>query len=43
MVVVVAKEDAERTLELFTGLGVEAREIGQIVERTAGEPQTVVV
>jgi phosphoribosylformylglycinamidine cyclo-ligase len=43
MALVVAKEDAEKAVGLFASLGVEAYEIGQIVERTAGEPQTVVV
>jgi phosphoribosylformylglycinamidine cyclo-ligase len=43
MVVVVAKEDAEKTIDLFNGLGVEALEIGKIVERDAAEPQTVIV
>jgi phosphoribosylformylglycinamidine cyclo-ligase len=43
MVLVVAKEDAENAIALFTGLGVEAREVGQIVERKAEEPQTVIV
>jgi phosphoribosylformylglycinamidine cyclo-ligase len=43
MALVVAKEDAEKAVGLFTTLGVEAYEIGQIVERKAGEPQTVVV
>jgi phosphoribosylformylglycinamidine cyclo-ligase len=43
MTLVVAKEDAEKAVELFASLGVEAYDIGQIVERKAGEPQTVVV
>jgi phosphoribosylformylglycinamidine cyclo-ligase len=43
MTLVVAKEDAATALGLLTGLGVEAREVGQIVERSADEPQTVVV
>jgi phosphoribosylformylglycinamidine cyclo-ligase len=43
MALVVAKEDAEKAVGLFTTLGVEAYEVGQIVERKAGEPQTVVV
>jgi phosphoribosylformylglycinamidine cyclo-ligase len=43
MVLVVAKEDAEKTVGLFNGLGVAALEIGKIVERDAAEPQTVIV
>jgi phosphoribosylformylglycinamidine cyclo-ligase len=43
MTLVVAKEDAATALGLLAGLGVEAREVGQIVERSADEPQTVVV
>jgi phosphoribosylformylglycinamidine cyclo-ligase len=43
MALVVAKEDAEKAIGLFAALGVEAYEVGQIVERKAGEPQTVVV
>jgi phosphoribosylaminoimidazole (AIR) synthetase len=41
--VVVARENAERALELFAALGVQANRIGEIVERTGEEPQTVVV
>jgi phosphoribosylformylglycinamidine cyclo-ligase len=43
MALVVAKEDAEKAVGLFATLGVEAYEVGEIVERKAGEPQTVVV
>jgi phosphoribosylformylglycinamidine cyclo-ligase len=43
MAVVVARENAERALELFAALGVQANRIGEIVERTGEEPQTVVV
>jgi phosphoribosylformylglycinamidine cyclo-ligase len=43
MVLMVAKADAEKALGLLAGLGVEAAAIGEIVERKAGEPQTVVV
>jgi phosphoribosylformylglycinamidine cyclo-ligase len=43
MTLVVAKEDAATALGLLAGLGVEAREVGQIVKRSADEPQTVVV
>jgi phosphoribosylformylglycinamidine cyclo-ligase len=43
MALVVAKEDASRTIDLFTAMGVEACEIGQIVPREDGGPQTVVL
>jgi len=43
MAVVVAKEDAEKALGLFRSLGVEAFEVGGIVERKGEEPRTVVV
>lgn len=43
MAVVVAKENAETALGLLTGLGVEAFEVGRIVERKGEEPRTVVV
>ena len=43
MALVVAKADAEKALDLFKGLGVDAYEIGQIAERKGEEPQTVVV
>jgi phosphoribosylformylglycinamidine cyclo-ligase len=43
MVIVVAKRDAQATIELLERNGVEAYEVGAIVERKEGEPQTVVV
>ncbi|HUQ28967.1 MAG TPA: phosphoribosylformylglycinamidine cyclo-ligase [Usitatibacter sp.] len=43
MVLVVAKPDAQATLELLEKNGVQAYEVGAIVERKEGEPQTVVV
>jgi phosphoribosylformylglycinamidine cyclo-ligase len=43
MALVVAKDDVEKTVALFAGLGVEAWEVGRIEERKAGEPQTVVI
>ena len=43
MALVVAKPDVEAALAAFAAEGVDALEIGAIVERTAGEPQTVVV
>jgi phosphoribosylformylglycinamidine cyclo-ligase len=43
MVLIVARENAAKALGLFAGLGVEASEIGQVVERAGDEPQTVVV
>jgi phosphoribosylformylglycinamidine cyclo-ligase len=42
MVVVVAQADAKATIDAFSALGVEAFEIGAIVERPAGAPQTIV-
>ncbi|MGZ5038057.1 MAG: phosphoribosylformylglycinamidine cyclo-ligase [Usitatibacter sp.] len=43
MVVVVARSHAAAALESLASHGVESYEIGSIVERGAGEPQTVVV
>ena len=43
MVVIVAKRDAQETIEALKEHGVDAYEIGAIVERKEGEPQTVVV
>ena len=43
MVVIVAQKDAKAAIELLAEHGAEAFEIGSIVERTAGQPQTVVV
>jgi phosphoribosylformylglycinamidine cyclo-ligase len=43
MVLVVGKAEAAATLAAFAAEGVEAMEVGEIVERQAGEPQTVVV
>jgi phosphoribosylformylglycinamidine cyclo-ligase len=43
MVLVVARRDAQETIELMKENGVDAYEIGAIVERKEGEPQTVVV
>jgi len=43
MVLMVAKADAQAALEILAQEGVEAFEIGAIVEREAGAPQTVVV
>jgi phosphoribosylformylglycinamidine cyclo-ligase len=43
MVIIVARADAAATLDALAALGSEAYEIGAIVERGAGEPQTVVV
>ncbi|HEX7558630.1 MAG TPA: phosphoribosylformylglycinamidine cyclo-ligase [Usitatibacter sp.] len=43
MAIVVARADAAATLEALAAQGCEAYEIGAIVERGAGEPQTVVV
>jgi phosphoribosylformylglycinamidine cyclo-ligase len=43
MVLVVAKRDAESTMALMKDNGVDAYEIGAIVDRKEGEPQTVVV
>jgi phosphoribosylformylglycinamidine cyclo-ligase len=42
MVVVVAHADAKATIDAFSALGVEAFQIGAIVERPAGAPQTIV-
>jgi phosphoribosylformylglycinamidine cyclo-ligase len=42
MVAVVAPADARAAIEAFSALGVEAFEIGAIVERPAGSPQTIV-
>ena len=42
MVVVVAREDAPAALAAFAAAGEEAREIGSIVERAPGAPQTLV-
>ena len=43
MAIVVARADVAATLDALAALGSEAYEIGAIVERGAGEPQTVVV
>ena len=43
MAMVVAKGDARRAIELLGEHGVQAFEIGAIVEREAGTPQTVVL
>jgi phosphoribosylformylglycinamidine cyclo-ligase len=43
MVIVVARADVAATLDALAAQGSEAYEIGAIVERGAGEPQTVVV
>jgi phosphoribosylformylglycinamidine cyclo-ligase len=43
MVLIVPRGHANATLHAFSGLGVQAFEIGTIVERQAGGPQTVVV
>src|SRR6185503_3835790 len=42
MVIVVAAADAKAALDAFAAQGVEAFEIGGIVERAAGSPQAVV-
>jgi phosphoribosylformylglycinamidine cyclo-ligase len=42
MVAIVAREDARAALDAFAAAGVEAFEIGAIVERAAGGPATVV-
>jgi phosphoribosylformylglycinamidine cyclo-ligase len=42
MALVVSREQAQNTIAMFEALDVQAFEIGQIVERKAGEPQTVV-
>ncbi len=43
MVLVVAAEDAKATIDALAENGAEAFEVGAIVERKAGQPQTVVV
>ncbi|HEY5000124.1 MAG TPA: AIR synthase-related protein [Usitatibacter sp.] len=43
MAIVVARSDLATTLDSLAANGAEAYEIGSIVERGAGEPQTVVV
>ena len=43
MVVVVPQAEAKRAIDAFAGQGVEAFEIGAIVKRDTGMPQTVVV
>jgi phosphoribosylformylglycinamidine cyclo-ligase len=43
MVLVVARADVQATLDALASFGTEAFEIGAIVEREAGGPQTVVV
>jgi phosphoribosylformylglycinamidine cyclo-ligase len=43
MVLIVAKEDAKATIDALAEHGAEAFEVGAIVERKAGEPQTTVV
>ena len=42
MVAVVARGDAKAALDAFSSLGVEAFEIGSIVQRGPGAPQTIV-
>jgi phosphoribosylformylglycinamidine cyclo-ligase len=42
MVLVVARESAPAALATLTDMGVEAYQVGEIVKREAGEPQTVV-
>jgi len=42
MVAVVARSDAKAAIDAFSARGVEAFEIGAIVERPAGAPQTIV-
>jgi phosphoribosylformylglycinamidine cyclo-ligase len=42
MVLIMAKDHASAALEMLRVLGVEAYEVGSIVERKEGEPQTVV-
>ncbi len=42
MALVVARDDAQRAIELLRAEGEQAFEIGAIVERAAGAPQTVV-
>ena len=43
MVLVVAKAEAEATLDILKQNGVDAYEIGAITQRKEGEPQTVVI
>jgi phosphoribosylformylglycinamidine cyclo-ligase len=43
MALIVARENAEQAVSLLNKLGVEAFEIGQVVERKGEEPRTVVV
>jgi phosphoribosylformylglycinamidine cyclo-ligase len=43
MVVVVAKADAESTIDILKQNGVDAYDIGAITQRKEGEPQTVVI
>jgi phosphoribosylformylglycinamidine cyclo-ligase len=43
MVLIVAKADAAATIATLQAGGVEAYEVGSIVKRQEGEPQTVVV
>jgi phosphoribosylformylglycinamidine cyclo-ligase len=43
MVLIVPRGHANATLHAFSGMGVQAFEIGSIVERAAGGPQAVVV
>ena len=43
MVVVVARNELKTALDVLAGLGVEAAEIGAIVEREGNGPQVVVV
>jgi phosphoribosylformylglycinamidine cyclo-ligase len=43
MVLIVARDDVKATLEVFAAQGTAAYEIGSIVERAEGGPQTVVV
>jgi phosphoribosylformylglycinamidine cyclo-ligase len=43
MVMVVGKADAKAAIDALAGQGTEAFEIGAIVERAAGSPQTVIV
>ncbi len=43
MVLIVARDEVKATLDLFAAQGTDAYEIGSIVERAEGGPQTVVV
>ncbi len=43
MVLIVARDDVKATLDVFAAQGTDAYEIGSIVERAEGGPQTVVV